>query len=214
MKRTTLIAIAAILSACGAAITSGDNAADASQGSRRGKQARPAEDPMIREARELEEAVQSGGMPGCFDPSLRGRQRAVAERLGGVPCAASPGAAASAPARGGQSFAGYWSGGFEGGEVSAQITARGGNRFHVEVTTNNPATSCGGSISGVGAATGDRLSFSDTMSLGEAGDASCTMHLTRQGNRLSLSSEGDCHYWSGMSCGFGGTLRLQGATRH
>lgn len=212
--RRGLPIIAAILTACGAAVTTADNAADASQGSRRGKQTRPpAEDPAIREARELEAAIEGGGMPGCFPPSLRGHQRVVAERLGGVPCAGPSGAAAEAPARGGQSFAGNWSGDDEGGNVMAEIRGRGGNRFHVELTTMSPETSCGGSISGVGSATGNRLSISDTLSLGDYGSASCTMHLTRQGDRLSLTGEGDCHYWSGVSCGFGGTLHREGPTR-
>lgn len=212
--RKGLPIIAAILTACGAAVTTADNAADANQGSRRAKQTRPpAEDPAIRQAREMEAAIEGGGMPGCFNPSLRGRERAVAERLGGVPCAGASGAAAGASARGGQSFAGNWSGIFQGGQVDAEISPRGGNRFHVELTTSNPETSCGGGMSGNGSATGNRLSISDTLVLGDTGNASCTMHLTRQGDRLSLNGVGDCHYWSGMSCGMGGTLRLQGVTR-
>lgn len=54
---------------------------------------------------ELVAATENGGAPGCFDPSLRGRERAVAERLSGVPCG---GSSAAAPARGGSWIVGGW----------------------------------------------------------------------------------------------------------
>jgi hypothetical protein len=108
--RNFLVPAAIFLTACGSAITTADNAAGASQGSRRGNQTRPAEDPAIREAREMEAAIEGGGMPGCFDPSLRGRERAVAERLGGTPCASAGGASPprEVSARGATWIVGWW----------------------------------------------------------------------------------------------------------
>jgi len=123
--------------------------------------------------------------------------------------------ALGAQARGKQTAAqpADWSGSYSGGDagaVMARITPRGGNRYHVEMETIEPSTSCGGTISGEAIATGNRLTFSDSMPSGGEGNASCTMTLTRQGNRLSIGASGDCHYWSGVSCGFNGTLRRDG----
>lgn len=55
---------------------------------------------------ELVAATENGGAPGCFDPSLRGRERAVAERLGAQPC---EGSSTPAPSpRGGPWIVGAW----------------------------------------------------------------------------------------------------------
>jgi len=53
---------------------------------------------------ELVGATDEGGMPGCFDPSLKGRERAVAERLGGAPC----GSATAVSTSGASWIAGDW----------------------------------------------------------------------------------------------------------
>lgn len=89
--RKSLPIFAAVLTACGATATTADNAADSSQGPGRGKQAKEVESKAIRDSRAVA-SWEEGGMPGCFDPSLQGRERAVAERLGGTPCEGDGGA--------------------------------------------------------------------------------------------------------------------------
>lgn len=53
---------------------------------------------------ELVRSTDNGGMPNCFDPNLKGRERAVAERLGGSPC----GSTTAAPTRGSSWIVGGW----------------------------------------------------------------------------------------------------------
>lgn len=109
--RKFLVPAAIFLTACGAAVTTADNAADASQGSRRGRDQQQRElDAFLKDASGMQSAVDGGGMPGCFDPSLRGRERAVAERLGGTPCGSAGGASRPrvASARGGPWIVGWW----------------------------------------------------------------------------------------------------------
>lgn len=196
MKKRVPIAIAAALTACGAvATTSNDSAESAPQ-----KSAKAKPQPRIGVER-----FDQGGMVGCFDPNLSGYARVAAERIGGVPCGQSPAGAS------GDDWPGEYSGDTDGGSGNVSIKSAGGGAYRVEVATVNSETGCGGSISGAGTVTGNRLSFSDTLSLEGYGKAVCTMRLTRQGNRLNVSGEGDCHLWSGKSCSLMGSMTRRGA---
>lgn len=200
--RRGLPIIAAVLAACGAAVTTADNAADASadvsQGSRRGKQTKqtrpPAEDPAIRQAREMEAAIEGGGMPGCFPPSLRGRQRAVAERLGGVPCGDGPSTTPSSAAGGDP-----WIGRYSDGEM---IITRGNgpNRYAIHIETADAG--CGGQITGTGTATRNRMTMIVPV---QRGYRACRLDMDRQGSTLRVSQSGDCYLFYGGQCSFDGS---------
>lgn len=127
----------------------------------------------------------------------------------GVPRATN----ASADQTGSDDWPGEYGGDTDGGNGNVLIRSAGGGAYRVEIATVNPETGCGGSISGVGTVSGNRLSISDTLSLPEYGKAICTMRLTRQGNRLNVSGEGDCHLWSGKSCNLEGTMTRHGAAQ-
>ena len=85
MQKRVPIAVAAILTACGAVATT--SAESAPQKSAKPKQS-------------------VGGAAGCFDPNLKGYARAVAEQIGGVPCARS--ATRVVPRSTPASLAGLW----------------------------------------------------------------------------------------------------------
>lgn len=196
MQKRVPIAIAAVLTACGAvATTSNDTAESAPQKTAKAKQ------PSAGFPR-----YEQGGMAGCFNPNLSGQARVAAERIGGVPCNQS--SASDANGAGGDPWVGSYTGDFDGGGGEVAISRASGGRYNVEASVGGPG--CSGSISGVGTASGNRLSFSDKMTVGEQGSAICTMTLAREGNRLSVSGAGECHFWSGMSCGMNGTVTRQG----
>jgi hypothetical protein len=77
----------------------GDGGPNAQSDGQRGQ----AENPATAYA-ELVGATENGGMPGCIDPNLKGRERAVAERLGGSPC----GSTTAAPTGGASWIVGSW----------------------------------------------------------------------------------------------------------
>lgn len=191
------IVIAALLTACGAVATTGDNATesvDADQGSRRGKQKQPAEeDPAIKAARDMA-GWDEGGMPGCFDPSLSGRERAVAERLGGVPCEGGNVQQASGD---------RWPGAYGG----LEIAAAGPNRYSVRVEIAAPG--CGGEIAGTASGSGDRLVMSAPPPV--PGDyRQCRLDLEHRGASVRVTSDGDCYLFHGAQCeGFDGDYRRE-----
>lgn len=203
MKMTTPIAIAAILTACGAAATSADNSADASQSARRGgdqqrKQQREL-DAYLKEAADMESAVQNGGIPGCFDPSLTGRERAVAERLGGVPCSeTSQGAAALAS--GGDNWSGRYRGGGEYAGGDLNIRRADATRYYLRFEIGAPG--CGGEIDGIGHATANRMTISVSV---PDSDQQCRIMLDRQGSTLRVNEGGACSYFHGAQCSFNGS---------
>jgi hypothetical protein len=209
MKSTTLIGIAAILSACGAAATSGENAADAGQGSRPGNDQQQRElDAFLKDASGMQSAVDGGGAPGCFDPSLAGRERAVAERLGGVPCSATSGDAA-ALASGGDSWAGRYVGPFDGGQGEVAISLEPNRLYSVNMSV--AGNGCSGQASGFNAPRGNVLALhlQTRNTADEPGE--CRITMTRQGNTLRVSESGSCTELHGMSCGFSGSATRRGS---
>lgn len=207
MQKTVLIPLGIVLTACGVAATTANNsaadAADANQGARRGGAQQRELDAYLKEAADMESAVENGGMPGCFDPSLSGRQRAVAERLGGVPCSeTSQGAAALAS--GGDSWSGHYTGSGEhtGGDLN--IRRADTTRYHVAFEIGAPG--CGGEIDGIGHATANRMTISVSV---PDSDQQCRIMLDRQGSTLHVNEGGACSYFHGAQCSFNGSYARQ-----
>jgi len=202
MNRSVPILVGFLLTACGAAVTSGNNSADARQGARRSTTHRPDPNAGLENAR-ARASWDEGGAPGCFDPALRGRERAVAERLGAVPCSVtSQGAAALA--RGGDSWVGRYAATFDGarGEV---IISREPNRL-LRVELSMGGNGCAGSALGfVAPPRGSVLNFENQTGNQADGFTSCRIALDRRGNLLRVSESGVCTDLHGMSCGFSGS---------
>lgn len=197
MKKRVPLAIAAALAACGVAATA-DNAADSAQTSaKRDKQGAAKIDP-VKEHLDLLRATEGGGMPGCFDPSLSGRPRAVAERLGGVPCDSGAG---GSDAGSSDSWPGIYDGESDGG--SLMVTVKDGtapNRFPVSVEVIGDG-GCGGEVSGTGVVSGNKMALiARVPNIGEM----CRMVLTRSGSNLHVQEGSSCHYFHGLSCEFTG----------
>ncbi len=169
MKNRVPMAIAAVLTACGAVATTSNDSADSAPQKNASAKMQPSSPDIARKMN------------------------------------------ASAGQTGSDDWSGTYDGSSDGGGLEAQIKSAGANAYRVELTVTNPETSCGGSISGVGTVSGNRLSISDTLSMGEYGKAVCTMRFTRQGDRLTALGEGDCHYWSGASCGLSGSMTRRNA---
>lgn len=158
----------------------------------------------LERARQMQSFVDNGGIPGCFDPSLSGRERAVAERLGGVPCGNAT--AQRSSARGGvDTWEGEYDADVDGGSGSITIRrANGANRYSVSFGIGGP-NGCSGGIEGPGIASGDRLTF--TSAEPEVDVDQCRIVLRRQGRSLAIEPEGGCYYWHGRACAFDGTAR-------
>ena len=211
MRNRFPLAVATLLAACGAATSSNstsdttDSTSDAANGSSetaeaREKQAPPKQDPL-NSFFELQDAVDSGGIPGCFDPALSGRERAVAERLGGVPCETPRTRPPAASSAGSDEFDGYWTGHFDGGGGSATIARQSPGRYGVQVgVAGNDG--CSGSVQGQATVRAGRLVL--TAPIPDQGGL-CRITFTRSGSRLAVE-EDNCMYFHGMSCGFSGSL--------
>ncbi|MEA3013348.1 MAG: hypothetical protein QOD42_1893 [Sphingomonadales bacterium] len=209
MKRTTPIAIAAILTACGAAATNADNAANTNQSARRGGDQQRELDAFLKDASGMQSAVDGGGAPGCFDPSLTGRERAVAERLGAVPCPAPSGDAA-ALASGGDNWAGRYVGPFDGGQGEVAISLEPNRLYSVNMSV--AGNGCSGQASGFNAPRGNVLALHVQTGNAVDGAGECRITMTRQGDTLRVSESGSCTELHGMSCGFSGSATRRGAT--
>jgi hypothetical protein len=199
MKKRVPIAIAAVLTACGAVATNSNEAESAPQKSAKAKQPPSAGFPHYEQ----------GGMAGCFDPKLSGYARAAAERIGGVPCKQTTSATPAAARAGSDLFAGRWSADFDGGGGNVTIIPRGPTQssYWIEMDVAN-SEGCAGELSGEGTARNNRL----TLRLPIPNDTNqCVVDFTRQGRNLSIRAD-NCHYFSGMSCGFTGTARFVHAT--
>jgi hypothetical protein len=194
MQKRVPIAIAAVLTACGAvATTSNDSAESAPQKSAKAKQ-----QPSVGFQR-----FDRGGMAGCFSPRLSGQARAAAERIGGVPCATSQ--TAGAGARGASdSWAGDYEGRGDGGALSMRLdNAQTAGRYYASLEIVGEG-GCSGELSAQGTASGNRMTL--TQRVPDSADI-CRVDLTRSGQSISIKESG-CAYFHGMSCGFSG-----GATR-
>jgi hypothetical protein len=181
MKKRVPVAIAAVLTACGAVVTtSNDSAESAPQKSSKAKQ------PVLNYP-----SYDRGGMAGCFDPKLSGYARVAAERIGGVPCKTN----SAAPQNDNDPYAGRWRG---SGELT--ITAAGSGRYKVYLETGAPG--CGGEIKGWAVASSSRLMLSVTPP--QPGYQACTVAFGRKGPSLEATEYGDCHLFYGGECSFGG----------
>lgn len=208
MSKRIIITAATILAACGGVATTADNSASASAADQGGKskaQSKGTNDALQR-MRDMQ-SFDTGGLPGCFDPKLSGRARAVAERNGAKPCEHESNGSAQSGAGGAAGFAGHWEGDFDGGEGSATIVqvAEGRNEYMVNVEVAG-REGCSGSVRGSGAVRGNAL----VMLAGE-GAEQCKVTFTPRGQSLALQ-ESNCAYFHGMSCGFSGSARFKHAT--
>lgn len=106
------------------------------------------------------------------------------------------------------SWAGRYTGPFDGGKGEVLITgpSANGSNYKIDVLVGGSANGCGGSVGGVGTARGNRLTLEVPTDNGL-----CTVTLTRAAGGLSVSESG-CAYMHGASCGFSGTIRSAGAT--
>lgn len=184
MKKRIPIVMAAILTACGAAATSSDNSADAAGGKKSAGRERDQQaelDAYIKEAVEMESAVQNGGIPGCY---------------GGEPC----GEGSSSTGSGGDDWSGHYKGGgkFAGGDLN--IKRADGARYSVAFEIGGQG--CGGGVDGTGTANGNRMTMSVPV---QSGYQQCRIVLDRQGSTLRASESGDCYLFYGGQCSFDGT---------
>lgn len=162
-------------------------------------------DPALKQAIDLQNAIDSGGMPGCFDPSLSGRERAVAERLGGRPCSAGDGSPQGGA--GGDDWAGEYQIDADGGGGSLTITRSSqSGTYRASLGIGSPS-GCGGGIEGRATVRRGRLEIvSDELFEGSA----CRVTLTRRGDRILVEEGAGCQPFHGMSCGFSGEARRGG----
>lgn len=187
MKKRVPILMAAILTACGAAVTSGDNSADAAGGKKGAGRERDQQaelDAFIKEAKEMESAVQNGGIPGCY---------------GGEPCKDESGSTGS----GGDDWGGQYKG--RGGEFTNGdlniARAGGGNRYSLALEIGAPG--CGGEMKGTGTASAARLTMTVPV---PNGGGQCRVVLDRQGSGLRVSESDGCAQFHGAQCSFNGTF--------
>jgi hypothetical protein len=197
MKKRVPIVIAAVLTACGAVATTSNNSAEsAPQKGAKAKQPPSAGFPRYEQ----------GGMAGCFDPRLSGYARAAAERIGGVPCAASRTTGGGAGGASG-SWAGDYEGRGDGGSLSMRLdNAQTPGRYYASLEIVGEG-GCSGELSAQGTALGDRMTL--TQRVPDSADI-CRVNLTRSGQTISIRERG-CTYFHGMSCGFSGSATRRGS---
>jgi hypothetical protein len=203
MKKRVPIAIAAVLTACGAVATTSNDSAESAPQKGTAKQQQTVGFPNYEQ----------GGMAGCFDPKLSGYARAAAERIGGVPCAesSSTGASGNGTTAAG-SWAGRYEGSFDGGEGEAILTgpSRVGNNYNAELSVAGGG--CSGQASAAGAPRGNVLTLEiPTGNMADDNAGLCRITLTRQGDTLRVRENG-CAELHGMSCGFSGSVARRGGT--
>jgi hypothetical protein len=197
MQKSVLVLGAAVLAACGAAVTSSNNAAQsATQRSRGTAPPRGVGVPNFH---------QSGGMAGCFDPNLSGYPRAAAERAGGVPCAQQRSTGATGEGAGGASWTGEYEGQLAGGLGHVRISEpTSANYYRVQAEVGNNA--CVAEYSAQ--PTGNRMVMEIPV---ENNQALCTITLTRNGRAISLRENHCLQYARARrACGFVGTVTLGG----
>jgi hypothetical protein len=208
MQKRIPIAIAGALAACGAAAFALNNEADSKPGAAQKQSAEEkAVEASLRRARELNNATGQGGMAGCFDPSLSGYPRRMAEAAGGSPCDEEE-AETDTGRVSGDAWAGKYEGDFDGGRGYVTIAAPDRKGAHrVELAVAGQGTGCSGEVSGSGVPRGDLLSLRIPNDDG-SGDI-CSISLTRRGDGLEVQESG-CAYHHGMSCGFSGSVTRRG----
>jgi hypothetical protein len=195
MKKRVPIAIAAVLTACGAVATNSNEAESAPQKSAKAKQPPSAGFPRYEQ----------GGMAGCFDPKLSGYARAAAEHIGGLPCNTPT----SAEQGEGDSWIGKYAGRGDGGATQFTVTAGGGaGRYSVAGELIGEG-GCSGELSGTGTASGNHLTLIAPIP-GER--RQCQMVFTRQGKTIAVQEGDNCSYFHGMSCEFSGSVTRRGSS--
>jgi hypothetical protein len=149
-----------------------------------------------------------GGLPGCFNPSLSGRERRVAERLGATPCDTEQSSNVTTQMPEATGFAGYWTGSLDGGNGYARIfPSENAGGYDVELDMAGGGSGCSGSLVGNASSSGNRLVVRQAI---PDGSGQCTVTFTRNGSALSVA-ENRCSYFHGASCEFNGTLQFQQA---
>ena len=115
----------------------------------------------------------------------------------------------SPPQSTGDGWSGTYTGRFDGGDGTVEISALGGNAYHVEVGTFGQGTGCSGGTTGTARAQGDRLELivQNDPQLSQGGQ--CRVLMTRQGARLTVG-EDNCLEHHGMSCNFEGSVTRRG----
>ena len=201
MQRSLPITIAVLLAACGAAVTSTNDAAEsATQKNRRNAPPRGGIG---------FQNYDQGGMAGCFDPNLSGYPRAAAERAGGVPCDQTQSNAAGAQA--GDGWAGHYAGQFDGGRGEFTITGPRRVGFAYDVRMSVAGGGCSGEANGSGDARGNVLTFAIPTGNQVEGAGLCQITLRRNGNVVRVSEDG-CMELHGMSCEFSGSATRLGGS--
>jgi hypothetical protein len=116
------------------------------------------------------------------------------------------GISATALAQSSAPWAGRYRGQFDGGNGDVTIAgpAANGSNYKVDISVGGGASGCGGSVGGVGTATGKVLTLEVPTDNGL-----CTVTLTRTAGGLSVDESG-CAYMHGASCGFSGSVRPLG----
>ena len=206
MRRRFPTTLAIFLTACGGAGVATNNVVGSEANAQRGSGNNQQYDSRagIDDAIAAHGYTNNGGIPGCFDPALSGRARAVAERGGAVPCESSGKSDASARNASVSGFDGYWAGDFDGSAGEAIIARGAGGRYGVQLSVSN-REGCAGEIQGQASVQGGRLVLVDRI---PNGGGICRVTMTRRGATLTVE-EDNCAFHHGLSCGFSGTLRFR-----
>jgi hypothetical protein len=195
MQKSIPIGIFLGLAACGAAVTTSNNSAEAvTQGQRRNA---PPRDVGFENFSD-----RPGGMAGCFDPRLSGYPRRAAEAAGGRPCGEGERGGQSVAGQSGDGWSGNYSGRFDGGRGTVEISSLGRSSYLVEVSTVGQGTGCSGGASGTGSASGNRMTLAmpDPFSGGQ-----CRITMDRNGGTLAVH-EDNCLGLHGAQCNFEGSV--------
>ena len=195
MQKSVLVLAAAALAACGAAVTSSNDAAQSATQKNRPNAPPPGGVGF--------QNFDEGGMAGCFDPNLTGYPRAAAERAGGVPCQGGKSGVSTSSS---DPWLGTYMARVEGGTATMSI-ANGGapSRYRVGFEVTTPS-GCSGEVDGVAVASGNRLSL--IVPVPDSG-SQCRIDINRNGARVA-AQESDCFYFHGAQCEFSGSYARQG----
>lgn len=141
----------------------------------------------------------------CGSSDAESAQAKAAKPMGVRPAASLSAGAASQP----NDWAGKYQGNFDGGKGFVDVNAlpNRASAYAVELTVAG-SDGCSGTVKGEAVSSGDRL----TLRVPVPDEAeTCVVNMTRAGARMSVAASG-CMYFSGMSCGFDGSVaRIGGA---
>ena len=111
-----------------------------------------------------------------------------------------------APQNAGDGWSGTYSGQFDGGRGTVEISSLGGSSYLVEVGTIGQGNGCSGGANGTGVARGNRM----TMEMpNQYSPGICRITMDRNGATLSVREE-DCLELHGAQCNFEGTVTRRG----